>query len=631
MAGIRVLDPHVSELIAAGEVVERPGSVVKELLENAFDAGATVVTVEIQGGGLTYIRVTDNGCGIAPEDAKTAFLRHATSKIVSERDLEAIGTLGFRGEALAAIAAVSRVDLLTRVRGAEAGVSLSLEGGVPGELLPAGCPEGTTIIVRDLFFNTPARMKFMKRDTAEGAYIGSLVQQLALSHPEVSVKLIRNGEEQMHTPGDGRLLSSIYSALGREIALGLIPVEGSGEDLRVEGFVSKPVCCKGTRASQYFFVNGRLVKSRIMAAAVEEAYQNRKMVGKFPACVLHVGVKMNTVDVNVHPAKTEIKFMSERALFSVIYHSVSEALAREDAAPQLYPAGPEKAQKPALPPVGQERSSPAFRTMTAEEYRRETAPRRIPVFGADSERKGQAGFLRDSAGGEVRRERLPQAEKAGASPIRDPGEGRGSPAKPSPPVSEQAPSETKELSFHVAGEVFGAYIIAERGDRIFLIDKHAAHERMHFDRLKKEGYVPMGQLLLVPLVVTPGGEEGEALRRNLPLLEEYGFQVEEFGGDSLLVRQVPYDIDPEEAQAFLSELGERFSSGAQTDPGGVRDSLLKTLACKAAIKSGQKNGLAELQAVAAAVISGKVKYCPHGRPVAVELTRAALERQFKRT
>ena len=334
MPNIQVLDSHVADLIAAGEVVERPASVAKELMENAIDAGASAVTVEISHGGLTFLRVTDDGRGIPAGELKTAFLRHATSKLRTEYDLEAIGTLGFRGEALAAIAAVSRIEALTRTAGSELGVSLALEGGVPGRLEEAGCPLGTTMVVRDLFFNTPARLKFMKKDAAEGAAVFAVVQRAALSHPEVSVKFIRDGKQELLTPGDGQLKSAVYAVLGRELALGFREVKASGEGMSVTGFASMPACCRASRSWQFFFVNGRQVKSPLMTAALEEAYRNQKMVGKFPGCVLHLQTKLNAVDVNVHPAKTEVKFGGERAVFSAVYHAVLAALEGDSSHPQ---------------------------------------------------------------------------------------------------------------------------------------------------------------------------------------------------------------------------------------------------------------------------------------------------------
>ena len=335
MPNIQVLDPHVADLIAAGEVVERPASVAKELMENAIDAGAAKIIVEIACGGMTFLRVTDDGTGIPAAELETAFLRHATSKLRTEYDLESIGTLGFRGEALAAISAVSRIEVLTRTADEELGAALRLEGGVPGPVEEAGCPLGTTMVVRDLFYNTPARLKFMKKDAAEGAAVFAAVQRVALSHPEVSVKFIRDGKQELLTPGDGQLQSAVYAVLGRELALGFRPVKASGEEMSVSGFVSMPACCRASRSWQFFFVNGRQVKSALMAAALEQAYQNQKMVGKFPGCVLHLETKLSAVDVNVHPAKTEVKFNSERQVFSAIYHAVLSALDSDRSHPQV--------------------------------------------------------------------------------------------------------------------------------------------------------------------------------------------------------------------------------------------------------------------------------------------------------
>ena len=360
MPQIQQLPAHIADLIAAGEVVERPASVCKELLENALDAGATAVSVELERGGMTYLRVTDNGCGIAPEQLPTAFLRHATSKLHRAEDLSAIGTLGFRGEALAAIAAVSRLDIFSRRRDAQTGAALHLEGGVPGEVNAAGCPEGTTVCVRELFFNTPARMKFMKKDSAEGAAASAVVTQLALSHPEVSFKLLRDGQEVLHTPGDGELLSAIYAALGRDFAKGLLPVDGGSGDVRAKGYVTSPAAGHGTRARQLFFVNGRLVKSQLLTAAVEEAYRNRLLKGKFPGCVLHLSLPVSEVDVNVHPAKTVVKFAAEKAVFDAVYYTVRDALDNEG--------------RPAA------RENAFYRTMTAQEFlKRPDAPKPAPA------------------------------------------------------------------------------------------------------------------------------------------------------------------------------------------------------------------------------------------------------------
>ena len=650
MPHIQTLDAHLADLIAAGEVVERPASVAKELLENAIDAGASAVTVEIQNGGMTLIRVTDNGCGIAPEEAETAFLRHATSKIRTEYDLEAIGTLGFRGEALAAIAAVSRVDLLTRLPDRPMGISLELEGGAVVSREEAGCPAGTTLVVRDLFYNTPARLKFMKKDSAEGAAVYAAVQREALSHPEVSVKFLRDGKQEMHTPGDGSLESAVYAVLGRETALGFLPVSGSGEEMKVTGFTSRPTCCRGSRGGQHFFVNGRYVKSRTMMAALEEAYANQKMVGKFPACVLHLTTKLNAVDVNVHPTKQEVKFGSDKRVFDTVYYAVRSALEGDRQRPAAVLEKP-KPRDTVTP------NQTAFRTLTAEQYRamaepeEKTAARKRPVRPGLSalERLGRSP-LRDFTAPRTVERPAEREEKplsppvrsearvpVRTEPVRPPEQAAPAPEpKPQPiPKPEPAPIPTPEPDpapepWRVAGEVFDTYIVVEQGDKVLLIDKHAAHERMNFDQLKAEGYTPMCQVLLTPVIFTPAAEEGEILLEHLPLLARFGFEAEDFGGGSLIVRQCPDYLDTGDIQPTLTALAGELLATGRADPDGARDALMHTMACKAAIKGGQKNDRRELEKVAGAVMRGEVKYCPHGRPVAIELTRQELEKQFKR-
>ena len=667
MPHIQQLDPHVADLIAAGEVVERPASVVKELVENAIDAGAETITVEIQRGGMSLIRVTDNGCGIAAGEAETAFLRHATSKIRTEHDLEAIGTLGFRGEALAAIAAVSRVDLLTRTAEEDLGAALSLEGGEVVSREEAGCPVGTTMVVRDLFFNTPARLKFMKKDAAEGAAVFAMVQHLALAHPEVSVKFLRDGKQELLTPGDGQLKSAVYSVLGRDLALGLIEVKGSGEDMSVTGFTSLPACCRATRGYQHFFVNGRYVKSRTMMAALEEAYQNQKMVGKFPACVLHLTCRLSGVDVNVHPTKQEVKFGSERQVFSAVYYAVLSALEGDRSHVQAQVGRPAGRLAPA---AGHDTVTPnqtAFRTMTAAEYRRSgageqgglslhdfTAPKTPAPAAPISRPKPEARPTerRSVFQAPVREQPRPAPEQPIVRPEHVPAPAAEKKVIPQEPVKlpeekpvpqmqevpvpaaehgpvPQQPQE-EELPWRVAGEVLNTYIIVEQGDKILLIDKHAAHERMNFDRLKAQGYKPMVQNLLTPAVFTPPAEEGAALLQNLPLLARFGFDAEDFGGGAVIVRAAPSDVDPEDIPATLEEIASKLLATGRANPDAARDELMHTMACKAAIKGGQKNGPQELEKVAAAVMRGEVKYCPHGRPVAIELTRGQLEKQFKR-
>ena len=652
MPTIQCLDSHVADLIAAGEVVERPASVAKELLENALDAGASAVSVEVQHGGLTYLRITDNGCGIAPSQLPTAFLRHATSKLRRAEDLAAIGTLGFRGEALAAISAVSRVDIFSRERGAEQGAALHLEGGVPGEVTETGCPEGTTICVRDLFYNTPARMKFMKKDTAEGAAVTGVVTHLALSHPEVSVKLIRDGAEVLHTPGDGQLRSAIYAALGRDFALGLLPVSGCGGDIQVEGFVTKPLNGGGTRARQLFFVNGRFVKSQLLTAALEEAYRNRLLKGKFPGCVLHITLPKNTVDVNVHPAKTVVKFQNERAVFDAVHYTVKDLLT----------AG----ETPAPKPVQQT----FYQSMTVQQYKeRQTPPpaekRPLGSYAArpavdpdaklpirDSVQRPATLPARDPRPIEPRPApaQVPTQPESSIRPETPPTAPAFAPAEEKPAPAEASVPETpapaprrntidlpiqqtlteKPAPWRMVGEALDTYIICQdENENLWLIDKHAAHERLRFNALKERQEPPMSQLLLQPLAVDLEADAYAAALAQLPLLEEFGFSCEDFGAGTLLVRQIPADIRLEDAAATVEELAEDLRLG-RADPGAARDSLLQTMACKSAIKAGMHTAPAELRALVDRVQSGEIQYCPHGRPVAVKLTRYEIEKMFKR-
>ncbi len=640
MPNIQVLDPHVADLIAAGEVVERPASVAKELMENAIDAGASAVTVEISHGGLTFLRVTDDGKGIPASELKTAFLRHATSKLRTEYDLEAIGTLGFRGEALAAIAAVSRIEALTRTAEAELGASLALEGGTPGPLEEAGCPVGTTLVVRDLFFNTPARLKFMKKDAAEGAAVFAVVQRVALSHPEVSVKFIRDGKQELLTPGDGQLKSAVYAVLGRELALGFREVRAAGEDMSVDGFVSMPACCRASRSWQFFFVNGRQVKSPLMMAALEEAYKNQKMVGKFPGCVLHLQAKLNAVDVNVHPAKTEVKFGAERAVFSAVYHAVLSALEGDPSHPQAVLKNTE------LPGVRkQDTVTPNQLSMSAPPSRFSPAAPAIvrvhdsaytPPAPSSPPRRPMPPFEKRCPSARAGAEDgvSPQANCAERTKLPEPRDISSASPPPAPlpkdPLPPAGGTEEPEIPWRLAGEVLHTYIIVERGDTVYFIDKHAAHERMNFDRMKAEGYDPMAQTLLTPAVCRLSPDQREVLLAHQGLLEEFGFEVDELGAD-LAVRQAPFDVDAGDIPAALEELAQKLLATGTADPAAARDELLHTMACKAAIKGGWHTSPQELERVARAVMDGSVKYCPHGRPVAIELTRGELEKQFKRT
>ena len=828
MPHIQQLSPHVADLIAAGEVVERPASVVKELLENAIDAGAQSVTVEMKNGGMTYLRVSDDGCGIAPSELPTAFLRHATSKLRTAEDLAAIGTLGFRGEALAAISSVSRLDIFSRERGALSGAKLHLEGGVPGAVEDAGCPEGTSIIVRDLFYNTPARLKFMKRDSAEATAIAGLVGHLALSHPEVSFKLIKDGTQTLLTPGDGALRSAIYASLGREFTLSLLEVKGTDGDMGVTGFVTSPIASRGTRGMQTFFVNGRLVKSQLLTAALEEAYSNRMMKGKFPGCVLLVELPRDMVDVNVHPAKTIVKFVGEKRVFDLVYHAVMAALDKREEAerPQPKPASQvqnprgdffanmtsqqyresrKTTEKPAYTPIASrgtrgmqtffvngrlvksqlltaaleeaysnrmmkgkfpgcvllvelprdmvdvnvhpaktivkfvgekrvfdlvyhavmaaldkreeaERPQPKpasqvqnprgdfFANMTSQQYRESrktaekpaytpagarpvSAPQSAPVKPAPAPQwQTRVPAIDTQSGGKaalsdyVRHETpasapvlsaqqsqpveksvhsvenhddevvtLPMPEEDARPVVTGPiiGPAAETAAEPEPeapavPMFAPAKQEEPEIEqttfvppsaapWRIAGEVLDTYIVCEDEDKnVWLIDKHAAHERVNFDRMKANQEPLMCQALLAPLVAEFAAEEYSALAANLELLREFGFECEEFGGGSLILRAIPADIDSGDAIPALEELADKLVTAHTVDPAAARDALLHTMACKAAIKGGWKSDLSELRVLVDKVQSGEVQFCPHGRPVKAKLTKYELEKMFKR-
>ena len=644
MPEIQILSPHLADLIAAGEVVERPASVVKELVENAFDAGARAVTVELRGGGATYLRVTDDGCGMAPEDAGIAFLRHATSKLHDEHGLEAIGTMGFRGEALAAISAVSHITLTTRQRGAAAGTHMTLDAGDIQDMYETGCPEGTTMIVRDLFFNTPARRKFLKSDRAEGAACAAAALRCALGRPDVSVRCIRDGEEVFFSPGDNKLDSCVYSLLGRDLAMSLLPCAGEADGVRVHGFISSPAAGRGSRAQQYFFCNGRWIKSAALQAALEQAYRNTLLVGRFPACVLYVELSCAAVDVNVHPAKTEVKFTHERAVFDAVYYGARAALEAEKepvatlsktaakpepapkadpfvpAAPKAAPAAAQHPPAPAAPtfapartyaPAAPAEEAVAFRSPTASAF---AAPRvtPAPVFTAPA---------RPAPGTPPAPEPIVPVARPAQTAIEP------EPVFPSPLERAAPPAEPPA---RLIGEAMHTYILVEKGETLILIDKHAAHERINFDRMRQSPADIPSQTLLEPLPFTPDASDADVLQQYGDVLAELGFTLEPFGRNDYILRGVPAQLDAADALPALEEICAQLRHGARMDAQSVRDEVLKTVACKAAIKAGWQTESEELLRLADAVCAGEVKYCPHGRPVAVTLTRRELDKLFKR-
>lgn len=617
MPKIIQLSQHVANLIAAGEVVERPASVAKELLENAVDAGATQVTLEIRDGGMTFLRVTDNGCGMSLEDARTAFLRHATSKLRTAEDLAAISTMGFRGEALAAIASVSRIDLLTKLTGAVAGTSLSLEAGVITDEGEAGCPEGTTIIIRDLFYNTPARMKFMKSDSVEGARVTAAMQLQALAHPEVAFRYIKDGKELLSTPGTGKLQDAVYAVYGKEFGR-MVAVNSTWEGYQLTGFVCKSTDARPSRSMQTFFVNGRPVKSRLLMAALEEAYRNQIMQGKFPACVLHLNIPVNVVDVNVHPAKTEVKFLNEKAVFDCVHYGVLGGLNNVQDRPQvqLKPPIPQATVTPPQPAAYKApKQDSFFRTMDAKEYK--------AFLGAVAAAPKPEQTAAIKTANAVRQEVIP--------PKLDP-----LPAKPEPqPVTAEPEQEMMPMpevsSWRMVGELYNAYILVEQGEEGFIIDKHAAHERILFEKLKANQETISAQTLITPMQVKLHADQAAALLDNASMLTQLGFEIEEFGTNTVLVRQIPMDLAPEQTADTLETMAADLLSGRREKATTVRDEILHTVACKAAIKAGWKTDSRELQVLVDTVMGREdLKYCPHGRPICISLSKKQLEKNFKR-
>ena len=626
MPKIIQLSPHVANLIAAGEVVERPASVVKELLENAVDAGASKVSVEIKDGGMTFIRVTDNGCGMAPEDARTAFLRHATSKLRSAEDLAAIGTMGFRGEALAAIASVSRIDLMTKTPGGISGTDLHLEAGEITEESEVGCPEGTTIIIRDLFFNTPARMKFMKADSVEGGRVTAAVQLQALAHPEVAFVYLRDGKQILSTPGSGKLEDAAYCVYGRDCAR-LVKVESHWDNYTLTGFVSKPTDARPSRSMQTFFVNDRPVRSKLLISALEEAYRNQLMVGKFPACVLHLRLPANAVDVNVHPAKTEVKFLSEKAVFDCVHYGVLGALNKQADRPQMQF---KPAPAPQSAPQGAPKQESFFRTMTAREYRNFSAA----VRTAPQPQKSAAAATVHAV---ERQQAIPVKETVITPDAATPIPVVMPPAPPVAPTPMPEPAREEvavpeQIPWRMVGELYRSYILVEQGEDAFLIDKHAAHERILFEKLKANQEAISPQMLLTPIPVRLSAEGAAELLSNTAMLLELGFEIEEFGDTTVLLRQIPMDLDTSDAADVIETLASDLLRGRWERKDTVRDELLHTVACKAAIKAGWVSDEKELLALARQVMAREdLKYCPHGRPICISLSKKQLEKQFKRT
>ena len=714
MAVIHVLDKHTAELIAAGEVVERPASVVKELLENSIDAGATQVTVSIESGGVKLIEISDNGTGIEAEYISTAFIRHATSKIETPDDLTNIHTLGFRGEALASIASVARVELTTRTEVDEFATVYRIEGGEEVSREPGARAVGTTIRVKDLFYNTPARMKFLKKDSSEGTFVSDTVTHVALSHPEVSVKFIREGKLQYVTPGDGQLRGAAYAVLGREFSRDLIELKNQEGVYRITGLVTPPKSCRASRSMQHFYINGRYVRNRTMMAGMEMAFKGTMMQGKFPGGILLLEMPADLVDVNVHPAKIEARFARENDVFDVVYHAVKLALAQPGTGERLFTfeadkkdEKAEKAEKPkidadiikndvknnsfiglsaiirgqadpgVLPQQHWEPAKPA----AAPQQPAPSAAMQIPTAPSEPRWKGSAQnedmldpFVTLHSP-KLETTKAPEPFRAAASETQldvEPEFGETklhspqdhmaawNPAQEAPkeepesaPCAETEPdapeaaeqetvlAEPEQMNFdptadqpeplRYVGEVFRTYILAERGDELCLIDKHAAHERQLYEKLAANyGNVP-SQMLLEPAAIDLAAEEKQALLDNIPLLENAGLEIADFGGNTVVLRAVPADVEPQNAESLLVEIANKLLKGGHDALNEHTEWVLHSISCRAAIKAGDKSSPQELLALAEKILSGEVPpFCPHGRPCVLKLTRKELEKQFGR-
>ena len=675
MGVINVLDKHVAELIAAGEVVERPASVIKELIENAIDAGSKHITVEIKNGGTTFMRVTDDGCGIQREDVKVAFLRHATSKVCREQDLDRIATLGFRGEALASISAVSRLQLLTRNQNEEIGTSYTIEGGEEKAMLDAGCPVGTTFIIRDLFFNIPARAKFLKKDVSEGINVSNIVDKTALSHPEIAFTYIRDGKQVLKTSGDGKLLSAIYSVMGREFTQSLIPVDYELGVVTVRGYISKPVNARPNRNLQNFFINGRYVKSRTAMAALEEACKGSIMVGKFPSCVLNLTMPYELIDVNVHPAKIEVRFVNERPVFDAVYHGVKTSLMKNDTRKQATfrtntafndikktntfntaqavfrkaEREQEQAKKPVQP--AKDDFNP-FEDVVFQTDKMQFSPvRNIDnIRVADSE--NPFDIISKKAVQNAKREESYKPKQI--SPLMqssvntpEPAKPTESPKDPEPvytPPKEEIVVTAKENSEPVVlyeqqkdelkyiGELFNTYIIVEINQQeMMLVDKHAAHERIIYEKLKAENAGASMQMLLTPVTVTLGKSEYAAAINHMDMFAKCSFEVEDFGNSTVIVRSAPQYIEAAEIADCIAEMADYIAMGKTDIFTEKMDWFYHNVACRSAVKAGNHNSKEELIDIVKTLEENpQIRYCPHGRPVCIVMKKSEIERQFGR-
>lgn len=682
MPEINILPKEVYQLIAAGEVVERPSSVVKEMIENSVDAGATHITVEIKHGGSTYIRITDDGCGIARDQVKKVFISHATSKIKMQEDLNAIGTLGFRGEAMASISAVSKVELLTRADGEPNGTRYEIAGGEEKDLSDAGCPKGTTIVVRDIFYNTPARMKFLKKDVTEGNAVAAIVDSMAISHPEISFRFIRDSKQVLITSGNGDLKSTAYSVFGRDFSSALIPVDYSVNNMRVTGLVTKPFASRKSRAMQYFFINSRLVKSKTAMAALEQAYKNSIMVGRFPGCILNIECDTSFVDVNVHPAKIEVRFANERPVFELIYYGVKSAIQAGDSpkvaefkpSRQTQPTASGKLDffmkeedKPKQMTFKQQSNPDLFWNVAAStpnkynenvkfdsgsnaeaenlnnkpETKIETSDADEPNYSQQSGDGKFGGKFHGSLGSisfeNVENTSLPTVQSEETESPQDNGSADdGADAQPvsgenEPSIAEKsAPTAPEIPDFKVVGEAFKTYIIVEIDNALYFIDKHAAHERMNYEKLKS-GTVINSQILISPVVVNLAKDEYGAVCENLDLYKKCGFEIEDFGNSSVIVRECPSILDGEDIKDLVCETAAKLLDGKTDITPEQMDWIFHSTSCRAAVKAGDYTSPYERELFVKKLLSmPNIRYCPHGRPVMIKMSKYDIEKQFGR-
>ena len=666
MPSINVLSKEISELIAAGEVIERPSSVIKELVENSIDSGASHITVEIKNGGTTYMRVTDDGCGMPFNDVPKAFLRHATSKISAKEDLENILTLGFRGEALASVAAVSRVEIMTKQRGQLYGTLYNIEGSTERSHEESGCPDGTTIIIRDLFYNVPARRKFMKKDVTEGNAVSSILQKITMSHPDIAFRFIRDNRTEFNSSGDGELFSAVYAVYGRDFARDLIPVEYEYEGVKVGGFVIKPLYSKTNRAFQNFFVNGRYVRSKLCSAALENAYTNMIMTGKFPACVLLIDLPPNTMDVNIHPTKAEVRFTNEKAVSDAVYFAVKNAMMNDGLIYEfeLKPrtdwtkAAPEqeemKQQEFIFTPVDKIEETEQKITKAPEPICEVSAPKKVeklpeaeavPGPAAEKAKPVQPAVQECAKPVETETVQAEVKPAVSAEKVTEPEKVEGfsyitqqsfEAAAPKTEEKQTAPEEsawTEKPKIRVIGEVFSLYIIAEvDDDTMIMIDKHAAHERIIFERLKSRNCRQYSQQLLTGVKVLLTGDEFSALETNQELLADLGFTFDFSERPCAVATAVPTFITDLDMENIISEIADNLRMYSHDPQSHILDDMLHTVACKSAIKGNDRNDISELQSLAEQVYSDeRIRHCPHGRPVMFTMTKSNISHQFKRT